>query len=104
MFQTLIRKVFGREYQSLNRLEISRQALISNYAYLSGINRKIKVASVLKSNAYGHGLVEVAQILDFLNPPFFCVDSLHEAYKLYNAKIKSKILVMGYINPKNLRF
>lgn len=99
-----MRSVFGRQYRSLNRLEVSRAALISNYVHLSSKNSKIKVAPVLKSNAYGHGIVEVAQILDTLNPPFFCVDSLHEAYKLYKAKIRSRILVMGYIDPGNLRF
>ena len=97
-----IRKLIGHRYEALNRLEISRTNLRKNYRYLASLNRKIKVAPVLKSNAYGHGLVTVAKILDPLNPPFFCVDSIYEAYELYKAGIKSKILIMGYINPKNL--
>ena len=97
-----IKKLLGHRYEALNRLEISRANLTKNYRYLSSLSRKIKVAPVLKSNGYGHGLVEVAKILDPLNPPFFCVDSIYEAYKLLKAGIKSKILIMGYINPKNL--
>src|SRR3990167_2261036 len=97
-----IKKLLGRRYEALNRLETSRANLTKNYRYLSSLSRKIKVAPVLKSNAYGHGLVEVAKILDPLQPPFFCVDSLYEAYKLYKANIKSKILIMGYVNPENL--
>ena len=97
-----IKKLLGHRYEALNRLEISRTSLRKNYRYLTSLNHKIKVAPVLKSNGYGHGLVEVAKILDPLNPPFFCVDSIYEAYKLLKAGVKSKILIMGYINPKNL--
>ncbi|HCB22762.1 TPA: alanine racemase, partial [Candidatus Daviesbacteria bacterium] len=49
-------------YKTLNRIEISRKNLLENYRFLSAINRKIKIAPVLKSNGYGHGIIEVAQI------------------------------------------
>ncbi|MBI5127558.1 alanine racemase [Candidatus Roizmanbacteria bacterium] len=98
-----LKKLIDRQYYPLNRIEISKKKLIRNYRRLSSISEKIKVAPVLKSNAYGHGIVEVAKILDVMNPPLFCVDSLHEAYKLYKAKIKSNILIMGYVNPQNLK-
>ncbi|KKQ23358.1 MAG: Alanine racemase [Candidatus Roizmanbacteria bacterium GW2011_GWC2_37_13] len=98
-----LKKLIGRRYFPLNRLEISQKKLIKNYKHLSAIDKKIKVAPVLKSNAYGHGIAEVAKVLDRLNPPFFCVDSLYEAYKLYKAGIKSRILIMGYVNPENLK-
>src|SRR3990170_3706478 len=90
---------FKKEYQTLNRIEISRNNLLENYQYLSSINKKIKVAPVIKSNGYGHGILEVAKILDGEGAPFFCVDSLYEAYELYNAKIKTPVLIMGYTNP-----
>lgn len=99
----LIRKIFGRTYYPLNRVQIDEKRLIYNYRQLSQINKKIKIAPVLKSNAYGHGLLQVAQIVDSLDPSFICVDSLYEAYELYKAKIKSKILIMGYIDPENLK-
>ena len=90
-------------YKTLNRIEISRKNLLENYRFLSAINRKIKIAPVLKSNGYGHGIIEVAQILDKVGAPFFCVDSLYEAYELYKAKIKTPVLIMGYTNPENLK-
>ena len=102
MIQSL-RKILGREYYPINRIAISKNDLISNYKYLSHLNKNIKVAPVLKSNAYGHGINTVAKILDELNPPFFCVDSLFEAYELFKEKIKSDILIMGYVRPENLR-
>lgn len=90
-----------RKYKPLNLIEISQKNLLANYHYLESCG--IKIAPVLKSNAYGHGLVEVAKILDRLSIPFFCVDSLFEAYELLKSGIKSKILVMGYVDPESLR-
>ena len=99
----LIRKLLARSYHPLNTIEISKKNLISNYRYLSSINPKIKIAPVLKSNSYGHGIVEVAKILETKKPTFFCVDSLFEAYQLQKANIKTPILIMGYTNPENLK-
>src|SRR3990170_2390654 len=59
--------------------------------------------SYLKNNAYGHGILEIAKILDSQKAPFFCVDSLYEAYQLLKIKIKTPILIMGYTNPENLK-
>lgn len=101
--RNIIRKFLGRTYYPLNRVEINKKNLISNYLQLSKISNKIKIAPVLKSNAYGHGLLAIAKIVDEFAPPFICVDSLYEAYELYMAKIKSKILIMGYIDPENLK-
>ncbi len=89
-----------RSYKPLNVVEVFQKNLLSNYEYLQSFG--LKVAPVLKSNAYGHGLVEVAKILDKKSPPFFCVDSLYEAYELLKAGIKTKILIMGYVDPESL--
>lgn len=97
-----LRRFFTRNYEALNKIIIFRVNLISNYKYLSSIATGIKVAPVLKSNAYGHGLTLIGKELDNKNAPFFCVDSLFEAYELSKAKIKTKILVMGYVSPKSL--
>ena len=109
-----IRKMIGGTYQPLNIVEISKDNLLHNFKYLSSLHPKIKIAPVLKSNAYGHGLVEVARVLDSIGPsglqndksgriPFFCVDSIYEAYELLKIKIKTPILIMGYIQPENLK-
>lgn len=104
MFFESLKKLLGRQYQPLNRLEISRRILINNYKFVSSLNKNISIAPVLKSNAYGHGLIETAKVFDSLSPPFLCVDSIFEAYKLFNSGIKSKILIMGYVDPINLMF
>lgn len=97
-----IKKIFFPSYQALNTIEVNEKNLRHNYKYLSSINKKVKIAPVLKSNAYGHGLVPTAKILENLNPPFICVDSLYEAYELTNNGIKTPILIMGFVDPVSL--
>lgn len=99
----LIKQLLGRRYQPLNKITASKEAVVSNYQFLKGINKKISIAPVLKSNAYGHGIAEVARIVDKLEAPFLCVDSIYEAYQLLKLKVKTPILIMGYIDPQNLR-
>ena len=112
-----ILKLFKKDYQSLNKIEVSRANLLHNYRYLSSLDKRIRVAPVIKSNGYGHGISEVAKILDSLytsdvgsspndvssRPPFFCVDSLFEAYELLKANIRTPILITGYTDPENLK-
>lgn len=97
-----IKKILGRNYQPLNLVEISRENIKSNYQYFSAVNKNIKIAPVLKSNAYGHGIGIVGKEFDSLNAPFICVDSLYEAYELLKIKVKTPILIMGFVNPKSL--
>ncbi len=98
-----ILKFIKKDYQTLNKIEVSKSNLIHNYKYLSSLNQKIKIAPVIKSNGYGHGIVNVAKILDWQKPPFFCVDSLYEAYELLKVNITTPILIMGYTDPENFK-
>lgn len=91
-----------KTYQVLNEITLSRDALISNYQYFAKLNPQAQIAPVLKANAYGHGLAGIAELVDSdLSVPFICVDSLYEAYELYNLGIKTPILIMGYTDPAN---
>lgn len=100
----MLKKLFSRSYQVLNLIEIKKSALISNYRFFQKLYPPTKIAPVLKSNAYGHGLKLVAKFVDQeINPPFICLDSLYEAYELEGVKIKTPILIMGYTFPKNLK-
>lgn len=51
------------------------------------------VLAVIKANAYGHGLVEVARILD--DAEAFAVARLEEAQQLRNAGIRKRLVVLG---------
>ncbi len=91
----------GKSYP-LNTISINQERVNYNYKTLSQLDDKVKIAPVLKSNAYGHGIEIIGNIVDLYNPPFICVDSLFEAYKLQKAGVNSKILIMGYVDPRSL--
>jgi alanine racemase len=89
-------------YRTLNTVRISEEALRHNLSLYRDLFPGKAICPVLKSNAYGHGLLEVAKVLDKEKPTFMIVDSLYEAYELEKAGIKSDILVLGYTFPGNL--
>ena len=75
---------FARKpYQNLNLITVSAKALHHNYQQLSRIVKPALVAPVLKSNAYGHGLILSGRFFDSFQAPFLVVDSLYEAFELH---------------------
>ncbi|MEN9912971.1 MAG: hypothetical protein RLY66_379 [Candidatus Parcubacteria bacterium] len=96
-------------YQPLITVNISRRRLIANLHRFMEIAPKHAVAPVLKSNAYGHGLIEVAKILEMERRrptskngsiPFFVIDSYFEALALRAAGIRTPLLIIGYTRPE----
>jgi len=75
-------------------LNISLERLRANYRALAkhgGAN----LCPVIKANAYGHGLIEVAQALTLENPAYLAVALCEEGVLLREAGIQSPILVLG---------
>lgn len=99
--QNIIRKRFLR-YQPLVEIFVIKNNIVHNYKTFLGSVGDNAVAPVLKSNGYGHGLVEVAKILAPYKPPFFVVDSIFEALRLRHNGIDTPILVIGYTSPENI--
>ncbi|KKT25296.1 MAG: Alanine racemase [Parcubacteria group bacterium GW2011_GWA2_43_9b] len=91
------------KYRPSVEVFISVDNLLHNLREYQRQYPQLSFAPVLKSNAYGHGLTIVAQILDKANIAFFVVDSLFEAMILRNEGIKSKILVVGYTSTVNIK-
>jgi alanine racemase len=102
--QDILRKIFRPRinYQPLIEIRISKAAILHNLETFKKTYPKFQFAPVLKSNAYGHGLVEVAEILDNQNLPFFMVDSFYEALILRRAFIKTKILILGFVRMQEI--
>lgn len=98
--RSLKKRVLKRE--TLITVGISRECLLQNFSTYRRRYPDQLLAPVLKSNAYGHGLTLVAEILDREPIAFFMLDSLYEARKLRHAGIRSRILVMGYVRPKEI--
>jgi len=64
--------------------------------------KKVQLWSVVKSNAYGHGLIAFSKLAAKLGVDGFCVDSIVEALALRREGITKPILVLGPTLP--LRF
>ncbi|MEK7120307.1 MAG: alanine racemase [Patescibacteria group bacterium] len=93
-----------RKKKFINWVEINSKALKNNVGLIKKIaGEKVGIIAVVKSNAYGHGLVEVAKILSAEGTAMFGVNALSEALKLRHAGIKENILVMGYILPDEFK-
>lgn len=87
-------------------VEIDPKALVHNYsAYKKAVGKDVTVVAVVKSNAYGHGIAEVAESLlndkTFQKNGWFAVDSITEAMTLRRQGVKLPILILGYV-PKPL--
>lgn len=89
-------------YQTLNRIELSRDRTLHNFNLFKNQHPGFEIMPVLKGNAYGHGLVEIAKILNEVNCPFLTVDGYFEAPKIRDIS-RHRILVMGYIKPENVK-
>ena len=100
IFRYLRKKRF--QYEPLAEITISKDALLHNLETLRNLSGGFSIAPVLKSNAYGHGLIQIAKILDRKECPFLIVDSYYEALVLRNEKIISPILIIGFTLPENI--
>jgi alanine racemase len=76
-------------------MEVELGALTKNYQTVQQRVGKSLVMPIIKANAYGHGLVEVARHLENCGAPYFGVAFVEEGIQLRQAGIKSKILVLG---------
>ena len=82
-------------------IEIDKKAVKHNYnIFRNYIGKDCKMLSVVKSNAYGHNLVEFAHEQEKLGADFLGVDSVREAMALRKDGIKIPILVLGYTLPE----
>ena len=93
-------KKFEKPFTTFNNIMISRSAILCNFDYFQGIYPKGYVIPVLKSNAYGHGLIEVSTILKSRKFPYVAVDGFYESLAIHKVS-KQPVLVMGAIHPDN---
>lgn len=77
-------------------VEISRSAILHNLAqYQRMIGKSVAVMPIVKSNAYGHGLIEIAKLVS-PKVKWLGVVNLSEALQLRQNKIKNRIFVLSY--------
>jgi len=77
------------------RAEVDVAALEENFNAVRAWSRPAEVLAVIKANAYGHGAVAVARVLEKAGARFLGVALVEEGVELRNAGVAAPILVMG---------
>jgi alanine racemase len=83
-----------------NRIEVSRSALLHNVRFFQK-STGLEVIPVLKGNAYGHGIEQVATALRDQDFRYIAVDGYFEALKIRAINRRQPVLIMGMIRPEN---
>lgn len=89
----------------MNRwLEIDLSAIKNNIAIIKkNISwPKVKLMPVVKANAYGHGLLEIAKICQKEKVDYLAVATFDEAMILRRNNIKLPILIIGFIDKDQI--
>ena len=78
-------------------VEVNLDRLTENYRAIETAVSPAKVMPILKANAYGHGLVEIAKHMVSLGAPYLGVAYLEEGIMLREAGVTIPVLVLGGI-------
>ena len=85
-------------------IEIDKKSIKHNYnVFRPLIKPKCKLMAVVKSNAYGHSILDFSKEMEKLGADYFGVDSIVEGIALRKSGIKKPILVLGYTLPEMLK-
>lgn len=93
-------KNFESDFKPLNLIEISRSSILHNYDLFQKKSPGVHIWPVIKSNAYGHGIKQITEILKDRSFDYFIADSFYEVLKIWEVK-KRPVLLIGSILPEN---
>jgi alanine racemase len=83
-------------------VEISKKALLHNIGvFRKNIGKNVKIAAVVKADAYGHGLKEIMPLLKN-KVDLLAVDNIDEALIIRKINGSIPILILGYTTLANL--
>lgn len=86
-------------------ITLNPNAVKSNIAFLrKQYGKKVKISSVLKANAYGHGIEQMVPMLEKAGVDHFSVFEYDEAVRIYRSlSAPATIVIMGWISDRNLK-
>lgn len=76
--------------------EIDLSALIHNFDIIKSKAENAKIMAVVKADAYGHSVEDIAPALDNAGADSFAVSNIDEALELRKIGITKPVLVLGY--------
>lgn len=81
-------------------MEVNRSQIAVNYQSVRVVaGSGVEVAGVVKADAYGHGMIEVARVLAGEGAKWLAVSSVEEGVTLRTAGINLEVLVMAGVLP-----
>lgn len=100
--KSFLKKIFHPQVEPINKIYIHKKNILHNFDYLQKLQPESAIFPVLKSNAYGHGLLQMTKILKDTNAPYLVVDSFPE-YQIIKNNSKKNILVLWETSPHNYK-
>ncbi len=87
-----------------SHIQLNRLALENNLRFLrSVIGEKVVFSSVVKSNAYGHGIEHFVPMVEACGIDHFSVFSLEEARRVVAvSRPGTRVMIMGYLDEQDL--
>ncbi len=92
---------------STSYIELSTEALANNIDFLRGIiGEGTRISSVVKGNAYGHGIQDFVPMAESLGIDHFSVHSADEAKEVFEVKksLDTDIMIMGHIDNGDIKW
>lgn len=87
---------------SLDWIELDRDAPDHNVKeLLRGASSGVEICAVVKSNAYGHGVAQMVELLPSAH--WFAVNSLDEGLELRRLGVEKPVLLLGYVPLGRMR-
>lgn len=93
-----------KELEHTSHIELSLSALRTNINYIkSKIGDKVQFSAVVKGNAYGHGIEQLAMMAQRCKVNHFSVFSSNEAKRVMEVVKKgATIMIMGFVDKQDL--
>ena len=87
-------------------IELSKSALQSNINYIRRIiGNEIAISTVVKGNAYGHGISKFVELAESCGLKHFSVYGADEALRVFqNSGSNSEIMIMGWIDDPEIEW
>jgi alanine racemase len=86
-------------------IELKKSALKNNISFISDyVGPDVKISSVIKGNAYGHGLTEFVPLAEECGIDHFSVFSAREALETLKVTDSSTIMIMGFLDNAELEW
>lgn len=83
-------------------IELDAEALRQNVElFCARIPQHCRLMPAVKADAYGHGIIPIARLLDSMGVDAYSVACISEGIELRKAGIKGKILILGYTSPED---